>query len=279
MCTIGWVRVEGTTHVFKQCDLTQKTRFLEPDIAEGIAGRYLAFRREGRPGIWSGVNQRGVGFVAADYYTEQDPGSPDTPPSLCARTSSHVGESSPVDALFRAYEASIADHGTSADAVAYLSNWYLTQGDPGNPDPSFKSPDIVLIADPTQAIFLEYYPGDRPGTAKVLTLSPRQGWFVSTNHARMFQQTVKYSQNHSTYLRLARAEAILDRQPNIEAIKAVLRDQYYGETELSICRIAGQPGQYFTQATFIGTAANGSVSADYLLNGNPRTKSYETKRL
>ena len=76
MCTIGWVRHEGRTFTFKQCDLTAPTQFFEPEVVPGRAGRYLAFRRKGRPGIWSGVNERGVSFVAADYYTNSDPGEP-----------------------------------------------------------------------------------------------------------------------------------------------------------------------------------------------------------
>ncbi|MFP2904146.1 hypothetical protein ACLESD_03545 [Pyxidicoccus sp. 3LFB2] len=279
MCTIGCVFNQGEVFTFKQCDLTAKTEFLEPEVATGSAGRYLAFRRMGRPGIWAGVNERGVSFVAADYYTNEDPGSVAAPQTRFSLTSTHVGASSPVDNLFHAYETAISEHTTAASAIAFLKKWYLTQGDPGAPQPNFKSPDIVLMADSTQAIFLEYYPGDTPGTAQVLTLSPKEGWFASTNHARMFSQTVDYSKNHSTYLRLARAEALLGQQPKLEGIRSVLQDQYYGETELSICRIAAQPGQYFTQASVITQVSNGGVSADYLVNGNPRTKPFRKKVL
>ena len=227
--------------------------------------------------VWSGVNQRGVSFVAADYYTN----APDNTgePTRFFVTSSHTGPSPDVDALFRAYEQAVAEYGTAADAIEFLSSFYLTQGKKEDPVP-FGAPDIVLLADPTQTIFLEYYPGDRAGEAKVLTLSPQQGWFAATNHARLFLQTVDYSRNHSTYLRLARAEAILERQPTPDGIKSVLEDQYYGETELSICRIAAEEGQYFTQASVILSAsAAGPCGATYLVNGNPRTKPYQTKEL
>lgn len=273
MCTIGWVRHEGRTFTFKQCDLTTPTQFFEPERVQGRAGPYLAFRRQGRPGIWSGVNERGVSFVAADYYTNSDPGEPSPVPSNSAAKvlASSADNDDPVNALFLAYEASIANHGTAQEAIAFLSQWYL--------DHRFPAPDIALIADATQAFFLEYYPGDTGQDPKVLTLTPGESWFASTNHARMFSQTVDYTKNHSTYLRLARAEALLQGQPDLDGIQAVLRDQYYGQTELSICR-QGQPGQYSTQATVITEAGAGlPVAARYLINGNPREKPYTLKRI
>ncbi|HET6789143.1 MAG TPA: hypothetical protein VFH49_14350, partial [Aquabacterium sp.] len=68
-------------------------------------------------------------------------------------------------------------------------------------------------------------------------------------------------------------------QPDLDGIQAVLRDQYYGQTELSICR-EGQPGQYSTQATVITEAGAGlPAAARYLINGNPREKPYTLKRI
>lgn len=93
----------------------------------------------------------------------------------------------------------------------------------------------------------------------------------------MFTQTVDYPKNHSTYLRLARAEALLNLDPTSNGIKRVLSDQYYGQTELSICRVANAPGEYYTQATVILGTMPGSAWAEYLINGNPRTKPYTVK--
>ncbi len=273
MCTIGWVRHEGRTFTFKQCDLTAPTQFFEPEVVPGRAGRYLAFRRKGRPGIWSGVNERGVSFVAADYYTNSDPGEPTEalPSNASAKALVSNQANDPVDDLFHAYEASIANHGSARDAIAFLSEWYLSK--------RFPAPDIAMIADDTQAYFLEYFPGDAGQVPKVLTLTPGESWFASTNHARMFTQTVDYPKNHSTYLRLARAEAILDRRPDLDGVKTVLQDQYYGQTELSICR-QGSAGQYFTQATVITQVGAGlPARAEYLINGNPRKKPYSLKSL
>ena len=38
---------------------------------------------------------------------------------------------------------------------------------------------------------------------------------------------------------------------NHDGIHKLLRDQYFGETELSICRVAVKPGEFYTQASVI----------------------------
>ena len=289
MCTIGFVYNQSTVLTFKQCDLTAPTLFYEPEVVQGTAGRYMAFRRKGRPGIWAGVNQGGVSFVAADYYTNSDPGTPDVPlPVQFLATNTHLAPDPNLDRLFKAYESSIADHATARSAIDFLSNWYLKEGNPSDlQHPNFEYPDIALLADTKEGIFLEYYPGDDKKTPQVKTLAvkpdskdSRVDWFASTNHARMFAQTVDYPKNHSTYLRLARAEALINKNPTLDGVKSVLSDQYYGETELSICRVAKESGEYYTQATVIlGASRTASSAAEYQINGNPRTNPYTRKVL
>lgn len=274
MCTIGCVYENGVVRTFKQCDLTEGTTFFPPETIVGKAGRYLAFRRYGRPGIWAGVNECGVGFVAADYYTNEDPGERQTGQAAkFLATNTFLGLNDDIDRLLLAYETVVANYDNTQSAIDYLIHWYLNEGNLGGSTPYFKHPDIVLISDKSKAVFLEYYPGS------ALTLQPKAGWFASTNHARMFTQTVDYSKNHSTYLRLARAEVLLAKATTMQGIKSVLQDQYFGDTELSICRVANSPGQYFTQASVIFNASNDEVWSDYLINGNPRTKDYTVKKL
>lgn len=288
MCTIGCVYSEGAFYTFKQCDLTQQTLFYEPEIVSGSAGPYIAFRRQGRPGIWSGVNYNGVCFVAADYYTNADPGSIDAEASgKFLATNTHLDANDDVDRLFKAYESSIADHPNAQSAVAFLTDWYLYHGNTTDPQhPNFRYPDIALLADDKYGIFIEYYPGDDQITPRVKTLTAQgnaagrvNGWFASTNHARMFTQTVDYPKNHSTYLRLARAEALLNLTPTQDGVKQVLYDQYYGQTELSICRVANAPGEYYTQATVILSMGPTWVGAEYQINGNPRVNPYSFIKL
>ena len=68
MCTIGVAFSGGNICTFKQCDLIPVTRFNEPDVRRGSngVGTYIAMTRQGSDGIWAGVNDAGVGFVAAD---------------------------------------------------------------------------------------------------------------------------------------------------------------------------------------------------------------------
>jgi hypothetical protein len=267
MCTIGFVREHDTVWTFKQCDLTRLVNFFTPQKVDSPLGPYLAFRREGRPGLWAGVNAHGVSFVAADYYTPEDPGYPPSPP---AATSPSPAPTNPtVDRLFGAYEAAVARSKTAHDALAYLQAWYLHEGSTEQGSAHFPYPDIVMLADPQGAILLEYYPG-----VGVRTLRPGADYFVTTNHARLFAQTVDYAHNHSTYLRLERAEMLLDKAPNYEGICAMLRDQYYGATQLSICREAEESGAYFTQASVIFGATAQGITAHYIINANPKTQRY-----
>ncbi len=55
-----------------------------------------------------------------------------------------------------------------------------------------------------------------------------------------------------------------------------LRDQYYGQTELSICRVASSSTEYHTQASVVLWTDGQVASCMYLINGNPRTKPYTT---
>ncbi|MEI8633347.1 hypothetical protein P4S72_17350 [Vibrio sp. PP-XX7] len=70
--------------------------------------------------------------------------------------------------------------------------------------------------------------------------------------------SVNYPANHSTYLRLRRAEAILQEKPCEAGIRLLLTDQYYGKTELSVCRETEYVGQEFhAQAAALFTATRG----------------------
>ena len=264
MCTIGTVFNNGKIHTFKQCDLIPETKFEEPKVLRGSngVGSYTAMTREGSDGIWAGVNDAGVAFVAADSYTTN------------AANYSVTGEQ--IKELFKAYEASISSH-TSADAAAQsLIDFYKTMGR----STPFPAPDISLISGWNSAktepinIFIEYMPNPY-NQEPVRVIRRSNGFFVSTNNFRLQPDSVNYPANHSTYLRLRRAETILQSEPNHKGIKSLLEDQYYGETELSICRETAYPGKEFrTQATALFTASkdpNFKPVCEYQINGNPKT--------
>ena len=122
------------------------------------------------------------------------------------------------------------------------------------------------------AIFIEYMP--RPYLhSSVRTIVRTDGCFASTNHFRIQPEAIHYPANHSTYLRLARAEAILQQNPTHDGIVTLLQDQYYGKCELSICRETDYIGEeYHTQATAVFSVAPGAKPVcEYQVNGNPKS--------
>ena len=300
MCTIGTVFDASVVHSFKQCDLTDPTVFIPPETRTGKAGPYLALTRKGRPGLWAGGNVCGVTFTAADNYTREIKSRNMNGAHRLNRTNSNQEEvNDSVDALFRAYESSIADYNNATDAAASLSKFYMN-GTPENPG-HFDGADIALFADHTQSIYMEYSPTgdftfdamgnviDEAGTPEVRTVitqihkkdafNPAAASFVSTNNGRLFNTAVTYPMNLSTYLRLNRAELLMLRDPSHAGIHAVLKDQYYGKTDISICRVATKPGQFYTQASVIFTTLPQGIACEYVINGNPRTKPWEKMTL
>jgi hypothetical protein len=265
MCTIGVVFEQNKIITFKQCDLIPEVNFNEPEKRGDKDGflPYIALTRgEGEGRLWSGVNMAGVSFVAADAYTAS---------SLYNVTDEDTA------ALFDAYENSIKRYENAHDASNFLKSFYLGEANGAKP---FPAPDIALHTgwedkEKKQpiAIFTEYMPGPH-NHSPVRQIIRSNGFFVSTNHFRMQPEAITYPNNHSTYLRLNRAEAILQSNPTRIGVGDLLCDQYYGKTELSICRVTEFKGQEFhTQATALFTAdPSREPICEYQVNGNPKCK-------
>lgn len=260
MCTIGVVFEGEDIHTFKQCDLIPSTTFYEPSEKDGL----VLLSREGGH-MWAAVNRHGVAFVAADSYT--------------TTSAEYSTTDEQVNALFEAYERAAAKP-TAAEAADCLADFYTNMNGEG----PFPAPDISMFAGwadaektQPQSILLEYMPNPynrRP----VRRIVRAEGTFVSTNNFRLQPNSVAYPANHSTYLRLGRAQQILQQTPTREGVIALLRDQYYGATELSICRQTDWPGVEFrTQATALFSCSpDGSVGLLYQINGNPRSNPLRT---
>lgn len=257
MCTIGNSFIQNSQGivVFKQCDLTQETRFIDPVVTQGQGNiRYLPFKRDGHKGSWSGINNYGVSFVAADSYLDPQTNN------LVRKTGD----------IFDEYEKIISSYKTASDAASHMCDFYKT----------FTSPDILLINDPNQACYIEANAGS------VVCIKRTDNFFACTNHFRALAKAVIYKNNHSTYLRLERAEAVLQKDPSFIGVLNTVTDQYYGETVLSICRVNRTdppftvPGEdpYFTQATSIFIADGKTVDCIYQLNGNPRNNRFTYRR-
>ena len=246
MCTVGCVidPVSDRVITFKQCDLPDRRRFFEPDVTATRGRlRFAAFEREGSGGPWAGINEAGVAFVAADAYLE-------------SRAAERID---PNGDVFEGYAHIIASCHSAAEAVNYMREFYEEQG----------GPDILIVSDRNGAFLVEYSPHHGTRIAH-----HDDGIVVATNHFRMLPDAIDFDDNRSTYLRLARAEEILERDPNLRGIHALLVDQHFGATELSICRVATSPDEHFTQAAVIFSLESGRVDCSYVLDSNPRETSF-----
>jgi hypothetical protein len=242
MCTVGSVfeREPGRLLVFKQCDLAEAAAFVEPEVRRGDNKiRYVMFERAGANGPWAGFNNKGVLFVAADAYLDPDE-NPDFTPH---------GD------VLEAYAHLVSHCRTAQEAVEHMQRVY----------DDLNAPDMVLIADREHAFLIECSPSHG-----VRIMEGDEGYLACTNHFRMVPGAVTEEDNPSTYRRLERAQEILDGEASLAGVAAVLRDQEEGPTELSICRVAQEEGDYFTQASVVFCAHdNGKIDCFYLLNGNP----------
>ena len=275
MCTIGgsFYNIDGVglQSVFKQCDLISKTEFIAPKVETSDKSiRYVPFTRDrgGEYPAWAGINEYGVSFVAADSYIDADK------KDKCTHREK-VNAS-----VFDMYKNIIASYTTADEAVKMAKEFYENSIYASDTDPLT---DILLIADRENMYFIET-------VNKVVRIVHRKnGYFASTNHCRMFFEAVPYEQNHSTYLRLDRAEKILQNKPDIDGIGDLLRDSYYGKTVWSVCRYASltdkngsdtasndtEEDLFYTQAAVIFTVLENSINpakpeiiCEYVINNN-----------
>ncbi len=252
MSTLGSVFVseQSGNITFKQCDIDVKREFHNPVIEYGKDGiKYFTFGREDLKGPWAGVNNYGVSFVSVDSYLESD--------------NSGVVNLNKVDSdIYLAYKKILAENKTAQEASEYMKGFYK----------SFNRPDMLLITDAKHTFFIE------ANNNEVECIERRDGFFTSTNHFRMLNRGVLYPLNHSTYLRLSRSEAILSNNTGIEDVYKVLRDQYFGESVFSICRVNGETPHKeeacYTQASVLFFSEGDIVNCVYQLNGNPKSNSY-----
>lgn len=280
MCTIGSafynIHNNNVQSIFKQCDIVSlETEFLSPEVKtdDETGIRYLPFTRingDERP-AWAGINEYGVGYVAADSYIDENKAD-------AFKYSGTVDSS-----VFDMYQKIIAKYKTAKEAVEMAKEFYQTAKYADLPT------DILLISDAKNMYFIETL------AERVRIIHRESNHFVSTNHCRTFVEAVPYEQNHSTYLRLDRAEKILQCKPDINGIGDLLRDSYYGKTIWSVCRYKYisdfdeasktedddtiKEGRYFTRAAVIFTinpdkTENGKpeIICEYVINNNASVK-------
>lgn len=254
MCTIGTLFNGDTMIMFKQCDLDKEASFDEPKLNQKGNIKYITFELSDNNGIWCGVNNYGVSFVSADSYLAND-----------NNKKWHNNKRKKEDnSIFEAYKNIISDYKTAKAAVEYMEKFYK----------KFPGPNILIIGDKIERYYIEAYNSEV--IVVKLDSSGICNYFAATNHFRYIHGAVHYSENHSTYLRLNRAQEILNRECNLRGVIKMLKDQYYGKSVLSICRsteIAPQNEDlYKTMATSIFVLDNEchKIGCYYQINGNPR---------
>ncbi|WP_143063159.1 carcinine hydrolase/isopenicillin-N N-acyltransferase family protein [Propionispira arboris] len=258
MCTIGAVYDGNSMISFKQCDLTDTTNFLKPEILQGEDDiQYVKFGRENTNGLWAGLNNYGVSFVAADSYLT----------GMDNHRGHHTNPKSASEDIFTKYREIVSNYKTAKEAADAMVDFYTNE---------FKDPDILLISDASERYFIEAYNGEVINVK--LADTDTANYFASTNHFRYIHGGTTFPENHSTYLRLQRAESILQQNPSQAGVENVLQDQYYGSSVLSICRESticprGEAA-FNTMASVIMVVHNAEIKFGYQINGNPRNNAY-----
>jgi len=159
-----------------------------------------------------------------------------------------------------AYEDTLAHCETALEAASFMPAAYE----------ALRVPDIVLVSDVHRAFVVEHSPAHGSHRRE-----KRRGALVSTNHFQHLPGAVTPEDNRSTYLRLQRARELLEGAAGLEDVLALLLDQDCGPTELSICRVAQEDGEYFTQASLVvAVHPDSRVDCLYLLDGNPHTRPF-----
>lgn len=254
MCTIGVVYRKSTLIIFKQYDSNEEILFNEPLIKEKNDIRYMSFEKQGVKGSWCGINNYGVGFTSSTPYISKSKNT------MSGKFSNNN--------LFEAYENIISSYKTAKEAVEYIKGFFK----------SFLEPNILIVSDKDESYYIEGYNGEIIAVRYTPEFHSR--YFVASNLFRFIKNAVSFEENHSTYLRLNRAEDMLLRDCSINGVIELLKDQYYGNSVMSICRsnevCLEKEEKSYTQASVIFIVNNNSkdISTYYNINGNPRDKGY-----
>lgn len=234
MCTIGAVLNDGLA-LFKNLDQTRDVVVFKPRICKGRY-KYIACRRANRPGIWAGINECGLGLVAADAHTTKK-----------YRAKPHM-----VDNIFRANEHVVADFKNTEEALEFLSEFYTK---------NIMVPDIIVIADRKRVVAIEYLPRN------FKTKEIRKGFLVRSNHF-CFQ---KYSRKgKSSYSRYKTASNSIQADSTLKGIMKLCKNHENGPSCNSICR----HGKWRTIASVIMTAGK-KISCHYVINTSPCKSDYK----
>ena len=220
-------------------------------------GKYIKFGvspNKKKPGVWGGVNVKGVGILGADGN------------SLPNFTGKNYAKG---EKTWETYEEVLSKTDNARDAYKLIIDTYedLNIGGTG---------DIILIADPDRAVVLEYLPHmwgiefieDRRAVV-------RTNFFQVMQHLRPSRDMNSISL--SSRLRFERAMQMLSQnnhESDVEDIKKLCQDHANGPSEYSICRHGGR-GKYNTLCSAIMEVQQDTIHAYYVMNKNPCDEAYK----
>lgn len=242
MCTIG-ATIDKETTIFKNCDLIDTTLFYEPKIKQGKC-RYIAFSRKGNPGIYAGINEFGLGIVAADTYTKKK----------------YTEEPTTAAYIFNGYEKTVASFKNVDVGLNFLKKYYSSK---------VCIPDMLLLADKKKAAVFEFIPEKEFGI-KVWS----KGVVLRTNQFLILKGGKDRNEDVESYVRYDAATKLLADKISIAEI---LKNHSRGLSKFSVCR-HGNKGEFNTQASIIMYAGE-KVNAQYVINDSPCHANYKTIEL
>ena len=232
MCTIG-AKISRKLTLFKNCDLIEDSNFYKPKIKKGIY-KYIAFTREGRPGLYAGINQFGLGIVTADTYTKK-----------IYKAKPHT-----IYNIFKGYEKTIADYRNVDEGINFLKKYYTSK---------INVPDLIILGDKEKIAVLEFIPKKKFGI-KII----KKGNILRTNQFKILNGGKNKNEDLESYTRYNNALKIINK--NCSFIK-LLKDHHNGPSKFSICR-HGKKGEYKSRASVIMVAGK-KIKAYYIINNYP----------
>jgi len=242
MCTIG-ASINKELILFKNCDLTKEVKFDKPKILKGKY-KYLAMTRKGKPGCWAGINENGLGIVAADTYTKKE-----------YKSNKKVTEN-----IFKGYEKTISDYKDVKEALEFLKQWYKNK--------IKKVPDLLVIADRKNMAVFEFTPPNKFGI-KI----KKKGFVLRTTQFKILKGGKDRKQDPESHIRFDNAFQIIKKSISLKSIKSLCCDHKDGPSKFSVCR-HGKKGEYKTGASVI-FKVNKNIKAYYIINNNPCKAKYK----
>ncbi len=246
MCTIGST-LNNELIIFKNCDLIKETKFYKPKIRKGKY-KYLAFARRGKPGLWAGINQFGLGIVAADTYTKKK----------------YRAKPYTLYNIFKGYEKTVSDFKNVDEAINFLKEHYKNK--------IKVVPDLIIVADRNQMAVFEFIPPDKFGIR-----IKNKGYILRTNQFRILKGGRDENEDPESYIRLNNALKIIQKNDSLSSIKRLCKNHKNGPGKFSICR-HGKTEEHKTQASVIMTAGK-EVKAYFIVNNFPCKGKYQEVKL